>query len=102
MLEPIDQRPSSSDTTAADVSSHDVSIPRINIQKKVSGPFIDQVAQRLGIRGGGDAALGNDGRHVLVRCDVKGRIANVSGLRRQSRGPEVGDLAGVALLDGNV
>jgi hypothetical protein len=34
IFEPIDQRPSDSATTAADVSSHDVSMPSINMAQR--------------------------------------------------------------------
>src|SRR5688572_32421746 len=76
-FDPIVQTPSVSVTTAADVSSHDVSMPSINIQIKGSDPFtayrftMNKFRQRLRIRRASDAALGDDGRHVFVRCDIE-------------------------------
>src|SRR5262245_63804063 len=53
-----------SSTTAADVSSQDVSMPRI----------FKSSFQRLDIWRPENAALGDDARDELMRCDVERRI----------------------------
>ena len=62
---------------------------------------LEQLRQRLGKRCARDAALGDDRRHVLRRRHVERRVADLRAVGRQTRRPDVRDLAIVALLDRN-
>ena len=74
-VRPIVHAPLVSETTAADVSSHDVSIPRISMKSGVAFlSLLTKHRQGLGIWRARDAALGDDAGDVLVRRDVEGRV----------------------------
>src|SRR5262245_50374455 len=89
-----------SSTTAADVSSQDVSIPRINMS--LDGGGSECRLQRFGVRRAEHAALGDDAGNQLVRRHVEGGVPDMGTVRRQLTATQVRDLAAVALFDGNL
>src|SRR5215813_5184468 len=91
-----------SSTTAADVSSQEVSMPRILMSRRRSPFELEGLAQRLDVRRPEDAPLGDDAGNQLVRRDVECRIPDVRARGRQLGAADVGDLARAALLDRNM
>src|SRR5215213_652781 len=100
MLERSCQRPGPSSTTAAAVSSHEVSIPRTSMNdlgSRILNAGFEGFFKRSAI----DTALGDDRGDVLRGRDIERGIADVRAFRRELVAADVRDLAGVALLDRN-
>src|SRR6476661_4087391 len=83
--------PVAASTTAAAVSSQDVSMPRMRIGLR-------DVAQRFREGRMDDAAIGDDGRDEAVRRDVESGVANRGAGGRNLGRPDVRDFLRVALL----
>src|SRR5262245_52849309 len=88
-----------SSTTAADVSSQDVSIPRMRMPSDRSRG--ERRSQRFRVWRAEYAALGDDGGNQLVRRDVECRVAHERAGRRQLTATEMGHFFFIALLDRN-
>src|SRR5687768_18174135 len=88
-------------TTAAAVSSHDVSMPNTSIQ--FSGSWMRQrrlgVVRRLAEWRMEHTAVGDDGRDVPVRRHIERRVAYAGAFGRKSIGAHVRHLFRVPLLD---
>src|SRR6188508_1885869 len=98
MLDSMVQPPSCSRTTAAEVSSHDVSIPSMFMDVCVRLAS-NEGRQGRAVRRFRDSLFRNDAGDVLVRRDVEGGIARLGGLRGHPCGPDVRDFLLVALFD---
>src|SRR5712692_11588929 len=96
MLERM-RRPSS--TTAAAVSSQEVSMARMRRGPPTSPPR--QRAQGLCVGRARYAQLADDGGDVAVGSHVEGGVAHADPLRGEAPAAVVGHLRGGALLDGD-
>src|SRR5262245_47041239 len=86
-----------SSTMAAEVSSQDVSIPRMSIrgsqqrgqaQSRTNGRRrLERALQRFGVGWTEDAAFGNDAGDQLARRHVESRIPDQGSLRRELTAP---------------
>src|SRR5438874_5756311 len=91
-----------SSTTAAEVSSQDVSMPRISIRTTALAErhgFREGALQRLDVGRPEDAALRDNPGDEPVRCDVERGIPDERAAGRQLRAADARDLASASLFD---
>src|SRR6185503_12839706 len=90
-----------SSTTAAAVSSQEVSIARMRATTEHGGrsALTEQVGQAFVEGRPGDAAIGDDRGDQARGGDVEGGVQHADPLRGDARAADLGDLARVALLD---
>src|ERR1700683_5014928 len=95
------------DTTAAAVSSHDVSIPRTFICARLgrrlgSRAGLEEHLQTLGIGRPSHTALRDDAGHEPMRRHVKGGVPHRGPIGREPRGTQMRHLFRVAFFDWNL
>src|SRR5688572_8375895 len=82
------------DTTAAAVSSQDVSIPRTFMGDPRSrlSLRVEQRLQAVAVRRPRDTTFSDDARHQLGRRDIEGRIPDAGTFRRETGAAQMRDL----------